>query len=274
VAAGKLVLFAGKLWSRVLAVDAATGAVVWRTPADGHDQPQALVVRGDAVISFGHDDVVASNLSDGTQRWRVALGASLGPAMGALRDSVRLAPELDGMVLAVDGDALLSLSIATGAENWRHKGGGPASFAASGGAVVAADGTTTVGLDPRTGAVRWSHPDGGRVVAPLDARAALVVGSDAHAVAWSDGGALGSASTRAGPDLRVLSPRDGRAVFGDATHATLATLDGAKLTLADASDDGPHGPDPRLAGTQATEAASDGSMVVLRYASGTIRVVR
>jgi hypothetical protein len=248
--------------------------VVWRTVADGHDQPQALVVRGDTVVSFGYEDVVASNLSDGQQRWRVALGASLGPAMVPLRDSVRLAPDLGGAVLAVDGDTLVSLSTATGAENWRYKGGGALSFAGIGAAVVVADGKTTAGLDPGTGAVRWSHADGGRVVAPIDARGALVVGSDAHAVTWSDGSALGSAPTKAGPDLRVVSARDGRAVFGDATHATLATLDGGKLTLADASDHAPPGSDSRFAVSQAIEAASDGSMLVLRYSSGTIAVVR
>jgi outer membrane protein assembly factor BamB len=274
VVAGKLILFGGKLWSRVMAIDAATGAVVWRTVADGHDQPQALVVRGDTVISFGYDDVVASNLSDGKQRWREALGASLGPAMVPLRDSVRLAPDLGGAVLAVDDNALVSLSIATGAENWRHKGGGALSFAGTSAAVVVADGNTTTGLDPGTGAVRWSYADGGRVVAPIDARTALVVGHDAHAVAWSDGSARGSAPTKAGLDLRVLSARDGRAVFGDATHATLATLDGGKLTLADASDHALPGSDPRFAASQAIEAASDGSLLVLRYASGTIAVVR
>jgi hypothetical protein len=274
VVAGKLILFAGKLWSRVMAADAATGAVVWRTGADGHDQPQALVVRGDTVISFGDDDVVASNLSDGKQRWRVVLGASLGPAMVPLRDSVRLAPDLGDAVLAVDGNALVSLSTATGAENWRYKGGGALSFAGIGAAVVVADGKMTAGLDPRTGAVRWSHADGGRAVAPIDAHGALVVGSDAHAVAWSDGSALGSAPTKAGPDLRVLSARDGRAVFSDATHATLATLEGGKLTLADASEHAPPGSDPPPAASQAIEVAHQGSQLVLRYSSGTIAVVR
>ncbi len=274
VVAGKLILYAGKFWSRVMAVDAATGAVVWRTVADGHDQPQALVVRGDTVISFGYDDVVASDLSDGKQRWRVALGASLGPAMVPLRDSVRLAPDLGGAVLAVDGSALVSLSLATGAENWRYKGGGTLSFAGTGAAVVVADGKTTAGLDPGTGAARWSHADGGRAVAPIDARAALVVGHGARAVAWNDGRALGSAPSKPGPDLRVLVARDGRAVFGDATHATLATLDGGKLTLVDASDHAPPGSDSRFAVSQAIEAASDGSLLVLRYSSGTIAVVR
>src|SRR5215470_15551798 len=153
VVAGATILFAGKLWSRVIAVDAATGAVAWTTDADGHDRPQALTVRGDAVISFGYDDVVATNLSDGKQRWRVALGAPLGPAMVPLRDSVRLAPDLGGAVLAVDGSALISLSTATGAENWRHTGGGALSFAGTSAAIVVADGKTTAGLDPRTGAV-------------------------------------------------------------------------------------------------------------------------
>lgn len=274
VVAGQLILFAGKLWSRVLAVDAATGAVVWRTAADGHDQPQALAVRGDTVISFGYDDVVASNISDGKQRWRSALRAPLGPAMVPLRDSVRLAPDLAAAVLAVDGNALVSLATATGAENWRHEGGGALSFAGTGAALVVADGKTTAGLDPRTGAVRWSHADGGRAVAPIDVRAALVVGNDARAVVWSDGSMLGSAPTKAGPELRVLSARNGRAVFGDTTHATLATLDGDKLTLADASDRAPPDSDPRFAFSQAIEVTSDGSLLVLRYASGAIAVVR
>jgi outer membrane protein assembly factor BamB len=275
VVAGKLMLFAGKLWSRVMAIDTATGAVVWRTPGGGHDQPQAIVVRGDAVISFGYDDVVASNLSDGKQRWRMQLGGNLGPAMVPLRDSVRLAPDLGDAVLVADGNSLVSLATATGTENWRYKGAGALSFAGTGVAVVVADGKTTAGLDPKSGQVRWSHPDSGRAVAPIDARAVLIVGNDAHAVAWADGSAIASAPTKAGPDLRVLSARDGRAVFGDATHATLATLNGkGELTLADASDHAPPNSDPRFAVSQAIEAASDGSLLVLRYSSGAIAVVR
>ena len=72
----------------------------------------------------------------------------------------------------------------------------------------------------------------------------------------------------------MLSARNGRAVFGDATHATLATLDGDKLTLADASDHAPPDSDPRFAFSQAIEVTSDGSLLVLRYASGATATVR
>jgi len=272
-APGKLLL-AGKLWSRVMAVNAATGEVLWRTPANGHDQPQVLAVRGDAVLSYGYEDVVASGLGDGVERWRVALSSGARPAMTPLVDSVRLGAGHGELVVAVDGSTVLGLERATGKERWRYQTKGPISFAGDATTVVIADGNHTIGIDATSGKARWNG-DASRAVTALDGNTSLAIGSGkVMALGNSDGKVLASASVDVAEGLQILSAQAGKVVFGDLGHTFLASFDGKKITIARIGDHPPALADRRFADVQTVDVASDGATLVTHAKSGALNLYR
>jgi len=275
VSAGGKVLFAGKLWSRVVAVDAATGQAAWRTPANGDAEPQALAVHGDVVLSYGYNSVVASGLADGVQRWQLKI---MKPAMNLLRDSVRLGPELGELVLAVDASTLLGIDRASGKERWRYQTKGPLSVGGSMSVIVLADGNHTIGIDPATGKARWTS-DGSRAIAPLDGKSSLAIsGSKAFVVSHADGKVLASASVSTKDDLRILAAAGNKVVFGDVEHTWLAAFDGGKLVLSEIGDhpraSGAVLTDRRFTDVQSVEAVTDGSMIVTQAKSGAINAYK
>lgn len=202
VAADRVYVLAG---SELLAVDRASGALVWRWSRQ-HALSAGLTGAGPYVVVV--DGVVGVAPADGGRRWRVDMvtfdnrphrvaggvvviaddqGAVHGLDAGAGRRSWRHRVPRGGLVraLTVTGDVvvgetdhgLVALSAADGAERWRLPVGRDASvLAAPGGTVVVAspDDGSVRGLDRETGTPRWRR-DGLRPTAAASVAGSLLL---------------------------------------------------------------------------------------------------
>lgn len=136
------------------ALDAATGAVVWRQPTGGLTAPP-LVHQG-WVITVTAGEVIARRAADGTVVWRQPNGAQqLRPTIDG--DTLYL-PLADGTVLAHD--------LTTGARVWAHKlREAPSEIAALGDRVyVGSEDKFFYCLDADNGRVEWRFRVGATVI--------------------------------------------------------------------------------------------------------------
>jgi len=144
-------LYVATFSGRVLALDAATGALRWTFQRGGEYTAQSspAVYRGTVYIGSGEGALYALDAATGTERWRFKTAKQ-----------VNSSPTVaDGLVYVGDWDSrLYAVDAKTGQEVWRHKTGGTA---LSGSAAVH-DGVIYVvnyhyGRDYRPGQPNVSH---------------------------------------------------------------------------------------------------------------------
>lgn len=148
---GRLFVIAGEA---IHALNADTGAVLWREPAGTLTAPP--LAQGGWVVTAAAGEVVARRASDGTVVWRQAYAP------------VRLAPTIEGDVLYVPvADArVLALDLTTGAMKWERRfRGAPSEIAALAGRVyVGSEDRYFYCLDAVDGSDEWRHRTGAAVI--------------------------------------------------------------------------------------------------------------
>jgi outer membrane protein assembly factor BamB len=139
------------------ALDAATGRVLWRHPADGDNATELAVAGGAVFLAVNGRGVVALDAATGAVRWQAAAGTD---GVNPQRPAV-----VDDVVVVLGRDELLhAFDTATGAPRWdrpdRTNGGGSVATApaTAGGLVYGGSGNGRVyAIEARTGDVRWTY---------------------------------------------------------------------------------------------------------------------
>lgn len=158
-----LVLVAPMLDSRVVALDAASGEVLWeRAAVDGVQIHAAPVADGaDVLIATDRGEVLRLAALSGAERWRADVGAP-----------VYAAPAADGrsIVVSTTRGGVVHLDAASGEQRWRVDAdrvlrATTAGLTDDALAVGFTDGSTRV-YDRATGAERWRHRVDGNISAP------------------------------------------------------------------------------------------------------------
>lgn len=148
--------------SALLALDAATGAEVWRTPRDvGSSWPTPIPVAAPAgaqIVTCANPFVIAYDPADGRELWRFdGLEGDGGPSPG-LADGLVLAVNIGSPLRAIRPDGQGDVTKTHEAWHWDDGLPDVCSPLAAGGLVwlQATTGLTTC-LDARTGAKVWEH---------------------------------------------------------------------------------------------------------------------
>jgi outer membrane protein assembly factor BamB len=138
----------------VHALDAATGALVWRAPTGALTAPP-LVHEG-WIVTVGAGEVVTRRAADGTVVWRQPTGAQ------HLRPTI----EGDTLYLPLAEPKVVALDLTTGGKKWeRTFGGAPSEIAALAGRVyVASADKYFYCLDADDGNVEWRHRVGAALI--------------------------------------------------------------------------------------------------------------
>jgi len=150
--------------SAVMAVDAATGRTLWRTPP-GRVLPMTLAVHAGRVFYHAGDSVVALSLKNGKEQWRTPNKTARSSAWGA--NHTMLAA--DGVVLICVPGRTEAFSGETGEKLWSDKGGQrgcsnpPDLFVADGLVWNSYQGN---GRDPKTGEVKRKVEMPGCLITP------------------------------------------------------------------------------------------------------------
>lgn len=262
--AGKLVIVAQPN-GVVSAFDRMTGEQAWSwQPSEPLRLVGAPVVdRGSVFVGAQDGTFVALDLISGTERWRVALGASPGaPAVvdGSIFVGLDSVPAIADGVVYVTGscacNAVVALDEQTGAERWRFTGADAYLFAldaatgkerwrydphgetladpsvAGGMIYTVSSAGTAIALDLETGAERWRQAiPGSNGTGKFDATPAI---SRGVVLVSSRGGSLTALAARSGaiewqyalPGSAIASPTvaDGVVYIGD-LNGTLTALD-------------------------------------------------
>jgi outer membrane protein assembly factor BamB len=157
----------------VVALDAATGKEVWRTPIGaayensmGNGTRATPTIAGDRVFLYTGDGVlVALNFADGKPLWSEKLAENL---FGRQADyGMACSPLVVGtnviVLVGAQGASIVACDVATGKQTWAS-GDDPVGYSSPallnvGGRqqLVAYTGNSVVGLAPDTGAVLWRH---------------------------------------------------------------------------------------------------------------------
>lgn len=203
-------------YRRVIAVDAATGALAWRV--DEVEPARALVLEAGVVItrSAERDELRAYDAVTGAPRWQRALTPAPQSLVHESAWAVQTASHRDGLALVVDGDrTVIAIEVATGATRWEEPIVAPATWAWAGSRLVLADAASVRAIDPVAGTVVWRHPTGGAArVAAIDAEVvALALPSAVAVVEVATGAIREIARHRLHDDDRVVAIGDGGAVI-------------------------------------------------------------
>jgi outer membrane protein assembly factor BamB len=210
-------LIAGTEGNEVVALDATTGDVLWRTPTASPPRGRLDVTAAAIYLRTDDGGVHAVRLEDGAQLWEVAPGRGAG------------APVLAGEVLVVatrSGD-IVGLDPRTGQELWRTAGGKgiEADPALLGDRVGVGDiGGRLLLLDPRDGRIEEILTLGGDFQGPPLGLGGLVVGAPRSGVVALD--------TPVGDDDGV---ERWRTVTGEPTRGAMVSA--GDLLIVDASPD-------------------------------------
>ena len=224
----------------VYAVDARTGARVWRAQANPERKRDADVGAGPTISAPGvngfADGVVyvsgkenatyALNLRTGARIWRFDMALDSPGVEGFARSTAALSRTL---LFVGYGAGVYQLDAVTGARLWRTPDVGPASAEViSSPALVGPDGRRVVLVGDLSGAVMaysaadgrrlWTHRTGGPVYSsPAVAGGSVFVGSsDGFLYAFAPGGATGLP-----PTTTIAAPADGATVVNPAGTLTL-----------------------------------------------------
>lgn len=243
VASGEHLIVASAL-SRVIVLDAGSGALRWREDAERPGlTAQAFAVSGPTLLTLTDRGVTAEALADGEPLWLRSFGAALPVGLVLRLREVWARLQDSDPVYLLDAAGVVAVERESGRERWRYSLPGLTSVARAGSVLVVAGEGGARGLDAATGSQRWLH-QGPAQVAPLTEQSVLIQRGGGAVVVGASDGSLRAELEDLGPhDTGVLAAGDGRVVLQKGRQLRILTAQ-------------PHPADPLLlAGSYAQPAA-------------------
>lgn len=145
------VVYVGSSDDNLYAINATTGAQVWKFTTGGSVDSTPVVANGTVYVGSQDDYLYAINAATGNQMWRF-------PTNTIVTEPV----VMDGVVYA-SGDNLYAINASTGIEEWTFSGNYPTTPAIANGTVYFGNGEGIYALNANTGTQEWmiARSDGG-----------------------------------------------------------------------------------------------------------------
>ena len=170
----------GRSKSTLVALDANTGAVIWRRKLPGISYSSLSIVNNVVYVGIDNDEVMAVQLASGSVNWTWAT-----PVTGAGPGTVS-SPTTDGKAVYVttdDGTVLRALDAHTGEQRWsqtidsgnEETGNGFTPSLMGGHLYVGTASGSVYSVDAATGAVIWQVGLGGGVARPVLATSQAII---------------------------------------------------------------------------------------------------
>ncbi len=158
--------------NKLYALNATTGAVIWRSEVTSSPLLVATLVQQVIYVGYANDNSLAAlNAVDGKQRWQAQLGAPSGSNSVTAQVLVRAVE--DGTAYLVYPDGFAALNASTGAIKWKMPDSSEHTIVAVRNGVVYGTSDTgdsggkLIARSASTGAVLWSQDVGGLVGDPI-----------------------------------------------------------------------------------------------------------